>query len=153
MPALTPPRAFVQRLREYDRDLDCRWSDLRSCWLIERRIPERSRLLGGQGYVDAEDHASAAQRKLILFEVDRNALDDRVIYTLWKSDLQRQGGADAVADRIDADYWAGRWKNKEEWRYFVRHTAREWFRYKNTIRTLREAEAHTAPEGGMTVTA
>lgn len=151
MPALDVPREFLKRLTNYDSDLDCRWSDFRGCWLIERRIPERSTLAGGQGHVDIEDHTSAAARKIILFEVDRNALDERVFFTLWQTDMRKQGGADAIADEIDRKYFAAIAENDEEFRYFVRHKARERYRYKNTIRTLRESETLTAPEGGMSI--
>lgn len=151
MPALDVPREFLKRLTAYDSALDCRWSDHRDCWLIERSIPERSTLAGGQGHVDIEDHASAANRKIILFEVDRNALDERVFYTLWQTDMRKQGGADAIADEIDRKYFAAVAKSDEEFRYFVRHKARERYRYKNTIRTLKESETLTAPEGGMSI--
>jgi hypothetical protein len=151
MPALDVPRDFLRRLTAYDSALDCRWSDHRDCWLIERKIPDRSTLAGGQGHVDLEDHASAAARKIILFEVDRNALDERVFYTLWSTDIRRQGGADAIADEIDRKYYAAIAKNKEEFRYFVRHKARERYRYKNALRVLPEKFAHTAPEGGMSI--
>jgi len=151
MPELDAPRDFLRRLVAYDSDLDCRWSDLRGCWLIERKVPERSTLRGGSGHVDMEDHVSAAARKIILFEVDRNALDKRVFFTLWQTDMRRLGGADAVADEIDRRYWAAIAKNKEEFRYFVRHHARERFRYKNTVRTLPDSETLTAPEGGMSI--
>ncbi len=151
MALLDTPREFLRRLKAVDSDLDCRWSDHRSCWLIERTIPERSTLMGGQGHVDIEDHTSAAARKIILFEVDRNALDDRVFFTLWATDMRRQGGADAVCDEIDKKYFAAIAKRKEEFRYFVRHHARARYRYKNAIRTLPENAAHTAPEGGMSI--
>ena len=151
MPALDVPRDFLRRLQEYDSALDCRWSDHRSCWLIERTVPEQSTLRGGQGHVDIEDHVSAGARKIILFEVDREALDKRVFYTLWKTDMRRQGGADAIADEIDRKYFAAIAKNKDEFRYYVRHHARERYRYRNAIRTLPESAAHTAPEGGMSI--
>jgi hypothetical protein len=148
---MTVPRDFVRRLRQYDDQLDCRWSDVRSCWLIERKVPDQSELLGGVGNVDAEDHLSAAKRCIILFEVDRNALDQRVFYTLWQSDMRRLGGSEAVCDEIDKKYFAAIAKNKEEYRYFVRHHARERFKYMNRPRTLDEKVAHTAPAGGMSI--
>lgn len=151
MPALDAPREFLKRLQDYDSALSCRWSDLRHCWLIERKIPERSQLAGGQGHVDMEDHVSAAARKIILFEVDRNALDDRVFFTLWQTDMRRQGGADAINAEIDRKYYAALAKGKERWRYYVRHHARERCRYANTVRTLKESEAHSGPEGGMSI--
>jgi hypothetical protein len=151
MPSLDVPRDFLRRLTAYDSDLDCRWSDHRSCWLIERKVPERSTLAGGQGHVDLEDHLSAAARKIILFEVDRNALDERVFYTLWQTDMRRQGGADAIADEIDRKYYAAIAKNDADFRDLVRHKARERYRYKNRIRTLKESEVHTAPAGGMSI--
>ena len=151
MPALHAPNDFQRRLKAYDSALHCRWSDARSCWLIERDVPEKSTLLGGQGHVDIEDHVSASNRRIILFEVDRHSLDNRVFYTLWVTDMRRQGGADGIADEIDRKYWAAIAKNKEEFRYFVRHHARERYRYKNAVRTLRESETLTAPEGGMSI--
>lgn len=151
MPAHDPPRDFVRRLKRYDDLLDCRWSDLRSCWLIERKVPDQSQLLGGVGNVDLEDHVSAADRKIILFEVDHNCLNDDVFYTLWKTDMRRQGGSDAIADEIDRKYFEALAKTKEEGRYLYRHYARERFRYMNTPRMLPEKFAHTAPEGGMSI--
>jgi hypothetical protein len=151
MAALDVPRAFLARLTAYDSALDCRWSDHRSCWLIERRIPDRSTLAGGQGHVDIEDHTSAAARKIILFEVDRNSLDERVFYSLWKTDMRKQGGADGIADEIDRKYYAAIAKNKAEFRYYVRHHARERYRYNNAIRTLPESAALNGREDGLSI--
>jgi hypothetical protein len=151
MPLLTPPNDFMRRLKGYDALLDCRWSDYRSCWLIERMLPEQSTLMGGQGHVDIEDHQSAAARKLILFEVDRNALDDRVFYTLWTTDMRRQGGADGIADEIDKRYFGALKDKRSKFRDFVKHKAKERFRYKNTIRTVPEHAVHSAPPGGMSI--
>ena len=153
MALLTPPNEFMRRLKLYDDALDCRWSDLRSVWLIERAVPENSTLRGGQGYVDAEDHLSASNRKIILFEVDRNALDERVFYSLWSTDIRRQGGAEAVNDAIDTRYLAAIAKNKAHFRDLVRGHAKERWRYLNTVRTVPEHAAHTAPDGGMSINA
>jgi hypothetical protein len=152
MALLDVPRDFLRRLKDYDSDLDCRWSDHRSCWLIERRIPERSTLMGGQGHVDIEDHTSAAARKIILFEVERKCLDRRVFDTLYQTDMRRQGNdANSMADEIDKRYFAAIAKSDQEFREYIRHHARERFKYKNTIRCLPESAAHTAPVGGMSI--
>ena len=150
MPSLSPPRQFCRDLARFDKDLRCRWSNVRDCFLIERKLRRGQALMGGVN-ADIAEHEAAADGYLILFEVDREALDERVFYTLWSTDIERQGGAVAVSDKIDAAYWKARAKSREEFRYYITHHARERFNYWNTIRCLPETHAHTAPEGGMSV--
>lgn len=99
--------------------------------------------MGGEN-ADIAEHEAAADGHLILFEVERNSLDERVFYTLWMTDIERQGGAKAVSDAIDARYWKEREKAREDFRYYITHHARQRFRYMNRPHVLPEKFAHTA---------
>lgn len=148
MPLLTAPKSFVEKLQRYDRALRVVWSDARACWLIQRKIgPARPSLPGA--FPDQDEYLAARDGYTILFEVDRECLDARVLTSLWDSDIWRQGGADVVNERIDQAYASAQRQGREEFLDFVRQEARARWRYMHRPRTLKESEVHTAPEGGM----
>lgn len=148
MPLFDPPKQFVADLQRYDPALRVVWSDQRECWLIERRVGRAKPSLPG-AFADADEYLAARDGYAILFEVDRECLDSRVLYSLWDSDIWRQGGADAVNERIDKAYYAAQRKGREEFLDFVRQEARARWRYMHRPRLLPEDKVHTAPEGGM----
>ena len=175
MPLFTPPFAFVEKLRLYDSALQVRWSDPRHCWLIERKVSQgpierpRVELMPGETVSEIEDTQAAKERieewnrqevderraaaegHLIECEVDRDSLDDRVIMMLWREDIWRRGGADAVNKEIDLRLFSATRKTRAQWMDQVRQEARAAFRYMNTVRTVSEKHAHTAPPGGMSI--
>lgn len=170
MPLFDVPRTFTEQLKAYDQALRCRWSDARNCYLIERKV-SRGRPIPPPKSIDPDDpdsmmtpedaathnreihdeYLAACDGYTILLNVDRDALDSRVFFTLWSTDIWRQGGADAVNARIDKAYWDARRKGREDFGDFVASEARERFRYMNTVRTLPETGTHSAPEGGMSI--
>lgn len=172
MPLFDVPETFAQELRTYDPDLRCRWSDARQCYLIERKV-SRGKQWPPPAKADPDDNeqmltpaecdqhnreildewTAACEGYVILLNVERDSLDNRVFYTLWATDIWRQGGADAVNERIDRAYWDARRKGKADFGDYVRHMAMERHRYMTTIRTVPESGAHTAPEGGMSINA
>ena len=170
MPLFEVPRPFAAELAAYDSALRCRWSDVRQCYLIERKV-SRGKLFPPPTPLDPDasdsmhtrEEAEAYNREIhdewvaacdgyaIVLNVDRDCLDSRVFFTLYETDIWRQGGADAVNERIDKAYWDAKRKSREDFGDFVAAQARERFRYMNRPRTLPESVAHTAPEGGMTI--
>ena len=102
MPLLSPPKEFVKQLQQYDHHLRVRWSDRDQEWRIERKI-SRGRWISPSAYNDheTEDFYSARDGYVLAFTARQNQLDDRILFTLWATDLQRRGGAQAVADEIE----------------------------------------------------
>ena len=148
MPLFTPPKAFVDDLKRYDKDLRVVWSDTRACWLIQRKISHAKPSLHGV-FPDADEYLAARDGYCILFEVDRECLDSRVLYSLWDTDIWRQGGAEVVNERIDKAYFSAQRQGREEFLDMVRQEARSRWRYMHRPRLLPENKVHTAPEGGM----
>jgi len=180
MPLFQPPRTFQSRLRAVDPLLRCRWSDALGAYLIERRVtrgrPIAPKLLADDEAIQAleyereiadtpasrarvdrmlrfmaEEYRAACDGYVICFEADRECLDSRVFYTLWATDLERQGGADRVNDAIDARQAAGAAASRAAWISEVEWLAHEAWRYMNRVRTVPERCAHTAPAGGMSI--
>ena len=146
MPLFTAPKSFVDDLQRYDRALRVVWSDNRACWLIERKVGRSKPSLPG-AFADVDEYLAARDGCMILFEVDRECLDSRVLYSLWDTDIWRQGGADVVNERIDKAYYAAQRKGREEFLDFVRQEARARWRYMHRPRTVPENAVHTAPQG------
>lgn len=134
MPLFTPPKGFVSRLRAYDHLLRVRWSDFEWRWRIERKITFGRSIDPGQF---KERHyeefvARCAGYVPILF-AQKNQLDNRVIFTLWAADIQRQGGAEAVAKRKDEEEEAYRMKSRARWLDDVYGQAKDYYNFMNSL--------------------
>jgi hypothetical protein len=154
---VTPPIGFVADLKSYDPDLRVRWSDRGDCWLIERKIT-KARWIDPDAVLvkdwkDYEEYKAAREGYILLMDVDRDCLDRRVFYTLWDSDIWRQGGYEKVNQQINQETHERQFASRPKFVDEVRYEAKQWFRYGNTVRTLSEKDAHTAPPGGMSIVA
>lgn len=150
MPLFDAPKAFIEDLRRYDPALRCRWSDGRRSFLIERKV-SRGRAFPPSEFGDPDEYRAASDGYMILMDVERECLDNRVFFTLWQSDIWRQGGADAVNDRIDRVQAEIFRESRVAFNDRNRQEAKAAFRYMNCVRTVPENAAHTAPPGGMSI--
>jgi hypothetical protein len=145
------PSGFVNRLKSYDKELRCRWADQDGHWRIERRIrPPRLDLDPGL-FANHADYETAKEGYALILKVPQNMLDNRVFECLWAADIQAQGGAKAVADKLDNAYNERLEKAEKAWGEQVEIAALERWRYLNTIRTLSEKHAHAGPKDGMSI--
>lgn len=99
---MTPPTAFVKKLRAYDPALRVVWSRRRECWQLERQVRR-----GGVHYPGLPD--SDVRRRyhdgyIHVGDVAPRHLDERVLLTLWRNDMWAHGGAAAVNAALD-DYY------------------------------------------------
>lgn len=141
MPLYHAPRRFAMQLHAFDPLLRCVYDDKHSHFRIERKVthgktPSPSKFCSQSEYECARDGYTLVMR------VRQNQLDERVFYTLWASDLQRHGGAQAVADHLDAIDSAKGVQQREAFLDYVDQGAREMFRYGNTVRTNPEHMPH-----------
>lgn len=174
----TAPKRFLDDLRCFDPQLRCRWSTALDCYLIERKVsrgkpiapavlandetiqalseelrwepsPALRRALDHRIRFMAEEYRAAVDGHVVVMEVEPNCLDSRVFFTLWDTDIWRQGGADKVNKAIDERIDAVPRKSREAWMDEVRQMGKWIYRYCRTVRTLPEKMCHTAPPGGM----
>jgi hypothetical protein len=146
----TPPSGFVNRLKSYDKELRCRWSE-EGEWRVERRIRPPRINLDPLLFAKHEDFVTALEGYALILRVPPSMLDNRVFETLWAGDIQRQGGGEKVADAMENAYNERLEKAMEKWGEEVEIAAKERWEYANRVRTLRESEVHTAPVGGMSI--
>lgn len=97
---MTPPAAFVKKLRAYDPDLRLRWSPTRECWLIERQI-RRSRCWYGGESRDPDVKQRYLDGYIHVGDVPPRSLNERVLLTLWENDMWKHGGAKAINAALD----------------------------------------------------
>jgi hypothetical protein len=180
MPLFSVSPRFSERLRAFDSALRCRWSDALGSYLIERKVsrakPIEPKLLADDEVIQtlteemekepspewraefdhrlrfmAEEYRAALDGYVVLFEADRECLDNRVFFTLFQGDIWRRDGADKVNDEIDQAQAECRRESRARWMDEVRQRAKAAFRYMNRVRTVPERFAHTAPVGGMSI--
>src|SRR3972149_8383350 len=104
MPMHLAPSGFVSRLKAYDKELRCRWSDREGRWRIERRIRAPRINLDPGLFANHEDYITAVEGYALIMRVDPSMLDNRVFETLWAGDLQKRGGAKRVSDELENAY-------------------------------------------------
>lgn len=134
MPLFDAPKAFVQRLRAYDNMLRIRWSDFERRWRIERKIAHARSIDPGL-YKESDYEQFVARREgyLPILFCQREQLDNRILYTLWASDMQRQGGGAKVADRLTAYEEAFRLHKRAKWLDDVYNQAKDYYNWMNTL--------------------
>lgn len=104
---MTPPEDFVRKLFQFDPALRIRWGHHLQCWVIERRLDERSRQLFSE-----RPNPYKSPRGLELYEgwkqgyvhvlnVHPTLLDQRVFEHLREADTWRQGGMDKFNRVVD----------------------------------------------------
>lgn len=129
MPLHHAPTSFVQRLRAFDSALRIRWSDAKSCYLLERKIT-RGQQADPSCYADWDDYLAAQDGYVTCFPVAPTELDDRVFATLMASDLwTTKGGAEATADRMDAADEERKALSHARWLDRMTDEAKDWYRW------------------------
>lgn len=138
----TAPRRIAQDLRRYDPHLRVRWSDGEAQWRIERQVGRAnpSRLDTPGAY---EDRRAAAEGYVLVLTCDHNQLDQRVLWHLWMNDVQRLGGAEAVAALMEEAEERDRLQARAAFLDRVGVSARDRWAYMNTVRTCPQWDHHT----------
>jgi len=145
-----PPKWFMEELLSYDNLLRVRWGRAENRWRIERRITH-GRPLNPTYFACHDDYECAKEGYCLVLLLHPWELDRRVFHTLWACDVQRWGGGDKLADHLDNAYDERLEKSRAKWLDAVEWEANERQRYQNTVRTVDENKAHTAPPGGMSI--
>jgi hypothetical protein len=94
---------------------------------------------------------SAHDGYILVDFLDKEHLNERLFPILRRADIWANGGAAAVADEMDRmDIEEKRLMRKIVLDY-AEAKARERWRYMNTVRTVPERQALSAPAGGMSI--
>ena len=107
------------RLTEYDEFLRVR-EGCKGQYRIERKI-SHGRPLNPALFADWDDYVCAREGYCLILRVWPSQMDQRIFYTLWAGDMQRQGGSNKVCDRLDDAYYnrleksSAAWGDKVEW--------------------------------------
>ena len=153
MPLLTPPKLFVERLRAFDPMLRVRWSDGQNRWRLERKVTRGT--MWPPSFVEspeqAEDWRAANEGYTLVATVKQGELTDRVFVALAKADLWCMGGAEKVCAALDRGDQELEMVNRTKRGEYIEAAARERWRYMNSVRTVPENMAATAPRGGMSI--
>lgn len=144
-----PPKQFVQDLQAYDPLLRIRWSDSEDCWRIERKV-RPAREVDPSPFANHEDWITTKDGCVCVLKCKMNQLDQRVVYTLWKGDIQRQGGAQALADAIERGEQDTLMRSRAETLDRIEVHAKERFDYMNRVRTLPEHLPHSGKDMSIT---
>ena len=133
MPLHCPPPEFVKRLRAFDPALRMRWSDKKECYLVERKV-SRGQQPDPSCYTDWDEYVAARDGFTTCFPVAPHELDDRVIATCMATDLwTTKGGADAEADRLEANEAEKIAVSHDKWLDRVTDEAKDWYRWALTL--------------------
>ena len=151
MPSL--PSYMKSLLHNFDRDLRLRWSDAQNRWRLERKVSRGVMWPPSELETPSamEDRRSASEGYILVSLIEHNALSDRLIPVLRQSDIWSNGGAEAVADAMDRMDTSQKYLMRQMVLDYAEAKARERFRYMNTVRTVPEKQAHSAPAGGMSI--
>lgn len=151
MPLYSPPRDFVQALHNFDKDLRVRWSDGQGKWRLERKVSRGT--VWPPSELDtpaAHEDRIAARDGYILVDL-LPELSNRLFSVLRAHDIWAHGGAEAVADQMDRMDVLQKYELRKLVLDYAESTARERWRYMNTVRTVPEKSPHSAPAGGMSI--
>jgi len=143
MPLHHPPSSFVQRLQDVDPHLRLRWSDAESRYRLERKV-SRGRQPDPACYAAWDDYVCARDGFAFVFPCQGRELDDRVIATLFASDLWRRGGAEVVTDEMEAGEAEAAELQRTKWLDDIRDETKDWFYWANS---LMPGKTTTAGEG------
>jgi hypothetical protein len=133
MPLHHPPNSFLARLHAFDPALRIRWSDKKDCYLLERQVT-RGQRPDPSCYADWDAYVAARDGYVTCFPVAPHELDDRVIATLMATDLwTTKGGADAEANRMEANESEQRALSRERWLDRIGDEAKDWYRWALTL--------------------
>jgi hypothetical protein len=129
-------------LKAYDPRLRVVWSDKKWCWRVERRLRFPG-FVNPAHFSDVDDQHSAQEGYMLVFPVGRHDLDDRVFMTLYLGDLWRRGGANKVADELEAKEAAEKARQHASFMDDNEYRAREYWTSINTVHTLRDDHRHS----------
>ena len=148
MPLYSPPRDFVEKLRHFDSALRIRWSDGQNRWRLERKISHGTVWPPSiwESPNQQEDRKAAADGYVAVGVLKQGELTDRVFAHLASQDIWRQGGAKAVADRMDENDILAERMARLRRSDTLEGLARERWRYMNTVRTVPESARHTGSD-------
>jgi hypothetical protein len=104
---MTPPSDFVAKLERFDASLRLRWGSRTQLWIVERKMPPRHKQL-----LSERPSPWKSERGLDLYDgwrdgyvhvisVHPTMLDERVFDALREADTWRQGGMEALAQKLD----------------------------------------------------
>ena len=146
MPLYSPPKSFMTRLQCYDPLLRVRWSDFEERWRIERKIVHARSidpaLFKEQHY---EEFCARREGYVPVLYCHKEQLDNGVLLTLYAADIQRQGGAAAVAKRLDEEESAYRRKSRARWLDDVYLQARDYYNIANSLTSTRRSLGYGPP--------
>jgi len=163
MPLRDADQRFIRNLQVLDHLLDCRWSDLLSSWVIDRKgvVPESEvrflirRLARAEEWLKAapgdkkkRDHrdgvaeelrSARAGRRVIFFtrNLDRTTFD-----RLALGDIRRYGGYSRLADEIEAEERAAAKSRDRSHAGELEDVNREAFDQLNFILDKKDARLH-----------
>ena len=142
----TAPRSFAARLKAYDSLLRVRWSDFEQRWRIERKIVH-ARSIDPDLFKEQHYEEFCARREgyVPVLYCHKEQLDNRVLLTLYAADIQRQGGAAAVAKRQDEEENAYRMKSRARWLDDVYLQARDYYNIANSLTSTRRSLGYGPP--------
>jgi len=138
MPLYSPPNHFIERLHVFDPLLRIRWSDVQSCWLIERKLT-RGQWISPDIYTSMqyEDFVCARDGYVPVLFCEKTQLDERVFFTLWMGDIWRRGGAQTVADQMEANETQQQIASRAGWLDDVYNQAKEHYFTMNSLSPTR----------------
>jgi len=141
MPLFDAPSRFVKKIREYDPRLRVIWSDKKGCWRVERRLRYPG-FVNPAYFSDGDDRRSAQDGYMLVFTAGKEQLDDRVLLTLYVGDTWRRGGANRIADELEAKEQAAKDHQHNSFMDDNEYRAREYWKSINTVRTLDDKHRH-----------
>lgn len=163
MPLREADERFIRNLQGLDHLLDCRWSDLLSSWVIDRKAivpdtevrfltnrlaraekwlresPDDTKKRSHRDGVAEELRSARAGRRVIFFT---RHLDRRCYDRLALGDIQRYGGYSRLADEIEAEEKAVAKKLDHEHASELEDVNREAFDQLNFILDKKDARLH-----------
>lgn len=152
------PDHFIKELHEYDPKIRVRWGQGERLVRLERKV--RAHMsngfeLKGDGEVDEavaarlfDDYQTIKDGYQLLTKFEPLETNwPKILYTLALTDMQRLGGAAAVAkaleDKEDFEKARRTWNRRDDFR----HMATDLYRHMNTIKTCPEGAGHRAYGG------
>lgn len=137
------PRTIIKELQDYDPALRLRWGRAEGIVRVERKVRRK------YAYVppveNFDDFVMIRDGYTLLFKFPPlEHLWPLVIYSVARTDLRRLGGADALADDLEAreQYENARkaWNRRDDFRVL----SRDLYRHMNTVKTCPEGATHQA---------
>lgn len=142
----TVPQRFITELHDYDPLIRIRWGRAEGLARVERKVrhaiecaPPTPAMADDIARKQFDDYCTYSEGYMLVFKfppLERNW--PLVLYTLAQRDLQRLGGAEVVANDLEAReaYEKARrtWNRRDDYRVL----ARDLYRVMNTVRTTPE---------------